>query len=166
MMLIVGIDPGLYGAIAVLNGDDLTIHDMPILAAGTGGKNIVDHAAMAMIVDGIHKLGAPDLVAIEEVGARPKEAASRSFAFGKGVGILIGVFAAHFAPLRFITPAAWKRGMRIASGSDKDVSRQRASEIFPRHAASWRRVKDDGRAEAALIAEYARQLIMRERGEK
>lgn len=160
-MIIVGIDPGLDGAIAVLIGDELTIHDVPTLAAGTGGKRVVDHAAFAFIVDVIHKIGAPRLVAIENVAA-VKTGMSGAFAYGKGVGILIGTFAAHFAPLRFIQPTAWKRGMRIAAGAGKDASRQRASEIFPRYADLWRRVKDDGRAEAALIAEYARQLVRKE----
>ncbi len=37
----------------------------------------------------------------------------------------------------------------------KDGSRLRVSELMPAYAECWRRAKDDGRAEAALIALWA-----------
>lgn len=162
-MIWLGIDPGLDGAIGVLRDDDvLAVHDMPTLKAGAGGKRIVDHAALAGLLDAIHRDGCPSLAAVEQVASSPQQGVASAFAFGQGYGVVIGALAAHFVPLRFVTPPSWKRALRIAAGSDKDVSRRRASEIFPRSAHLWPLVKHDGRAEAALIAWHCRDIWRRE----
>lgn len=159
-----GIDPGLDGAIGVLRADDtLAVHDMPTLRVGAGGKRTVDYAALASLVDQIHRDGMPHLAVIEQVASSPQMGVSSAFAFGDGYGLVKGVLAAHFVPLRFVTSPSWKRAVRIAAGSGKDVSRQRASEFFPRYAAIWQRVRDDGRADAALLAWYARDACRRDR---
>jgi hypothetical protein len=43
-------------------------------------------------------------------------------------------------------------------GAGKDASRSLAANTFSAYAALFRRAKDDGRAEAALLAEYGRRL--------
>lgn len=50
------------------------------------------------------------------------------------------------------------------NGKGKDGSRARASELMPRHAGQWVRVKDDGRAEAALIALHGMRELGRTEG--
>jgi crossover junction endodeoxyribonuclease RuvC len=159
----IGVDPGLDGAIGVLRLDDtLAVHDMPTLKVGAGGKRVIDHAALASLIDGIHRDGTPQLAVIEQVASSPQMGVASAFAFGDGNGIVKGVLAAHFVPLRFVTPPSWKRALRIPAGSGKDVSRQRASELFPRSVSMWQRVKDDGRADAALLAWHARDIWRRE----
>ena len=54
-----------------------------------------------------------------------------------------------------VTPQLWKKAMRLVA--DKDAARQRAVQLFPERAEWFRRVKDDGRAEAAMIALYGWQ---------
>jgi hypothetical protein len=50
----------------------------------------------------------------------------------------------------YVTPTKWKRALGL--GADKGDSRRRAMETWPYMASKFARVKDDGRAEAALIA--------------
>lgn len=158
-----GIDPGLDGAIGVLRDDDtLAVHDIPTLKVGSAGKRVVDHAALATLLDTIHRDGCPALAVVEAVASSPQQGVASAFSFGQCYGTIVGALAAHFVPIRMVTPPSWKRALRIAAGSNKDVSRRRASEIFPRSAHLWPLVKHDGRAEAALIAWHCRDLWRQE----
>ena len=153
---ILGIDPGLSGALALLEVTGaLEVVDIPTLTIGT--KRHIDEYALARIIDDWSKRISE--VWIEQVGTRPGEGAVGAFTFGKGYGVLRGICAANFLPMRDVTPAAWKRSLKITG--DKDESRARASSHFPRHAGLWTRKKDDGRAEAALIALYGSRETFR-----
>jgi crossover junction endodeoxyribonuclease RuvC len=156
-VIVCGVDPGLSGALAfydVENGD-LEVLDMPTLKAGTGGKRIVDIDALATAIS-----SRADYVShafIEQVGTRPGEGAVGAFSFGEGFGALKGVVVANLIPRTFVRPNVWKKALGVPA--EKDGARSRASQLLPRHAHYWARVKDDGRAESALIALYgARQL--------
>lgn len=155
---ILAIDPGLSGALAMLRADgSLEIHDMPTFALTRGGKakREIDAFSLARIIDDMTKR-APGLSAVlEQVGAMPGQGVSSMFAFGQSFGIAKGVLAANFIPTELVTPAVWKRAMGVTK--DKDSSRARASQVFPRYCGEWSRVKDDGRAEAALLALYAQR---------
>ena len=91
---------------------------------------------------------------VELVGPRPGEGAVQGFAFGRTRGVIEGVLAAAGVPVRFLTPPTWKRAVGVPPGKDgtKDAARSEAIRRFPDKAALFARVKDDGRAEAALIA--------------
>jgi crossover junction endodeoxyribonuclease RuvC len=54
----------------------------------------------------------------------------------------------------FITPPVWKRAIGIPPGKEgaKVAARSEAIRRWPSQAGLFARVKDDGRAEAALIA--------------
>jgi crossover junction endodeoxyribonuclease RuvC len=146
---ILGIDIGVHGAIAILDdaGRLLEIEDMPTLYDGPKGRSAVNAVLLAAWA---RKCGA-ELAYVESVGARPLEGAVGAFAFGRSRGVVEGVLAACGIPARFLTPARWKGlvGLRAAS---KDASRGEAVRRWPAQAYLFRRVKDDGRAEAALIA--------------
>jgi crossover junction endodeoxyribonuclease RuvC len=147
--LFLGIDIGAQGAIATLDaaGDLIRVEDMPVLADGPAGRRSVSAPLLAEIIFKSHATGA----FIEYVGARPGEGAVGAFAFGRSRGVIEGVLGAAGVPATMITPAAWKRTIGISYGS-KDASRSEAIRRWPGHAALFARVKDDGRAEAALIA--------------
>jgi hypothetical protein len=74
------------------------------------------------------------------------------FAFGRGFGSILGVLAALRVPVELVTPATWKRTLSVPAG--KDGARLRASQLLPAHGGHWRRAKDDGRAEASMLAWY------------
>ena len=155
MSIVLGIDPGKTGALALYNaaGDTLSVEDVPLLDVGS--KRVVDHYGLARIVDAWCKDAAPT-VYLELVGSMPGEGHAGAFDFGQTAGLLRGVCAAHFLRIEMVTPAKWKRALGVKG--DKDVSRQRASTLFPKHSGLFARKKDDGRAEAALIAYYGASL--------
>lgn len=162
-MRVIGIDPGLTGAIAHYDVDStaLTVEDVPIfiLPRGTSKKRHVDLLGVSRIVDNFVGLapGPAPVAYVERVGARPGEAPAYAFDFGRTTGILLGVCAAHFLRIEQVTPASWKNALKVPAS--KDGARARASQIFPRYSHLWARAKDDGRAEAALIAFYGAQQL-------
>lgn len=140
-----GIDPGGTGAIATLNtnGQLIDVRDMPYL----------DGMVMANALTGIILNGDGDRVAwVERAQAYPGQGRSSAFKYGTGFGVILGVLGALSIPYQLITPAVWKR--KAGLSDDKAASRRRAIELWPSHAQAFNRVKDDGRAEAALIARY------------
>lgn len=156
MPVFIGVDPGLSGAIAAYDSEtrDLQIHDVPTYELVRNGKKKreVDLHSCARIINYLAKPAGSSIL-IEQVGSMPGQGVSSVFAFGKVYGILLGISAAAFVPLDTVTPAVWKRAMGVTSS--KDGSRAKASALLPQHSHLWSRVKDDGRAEAALIAIYA-----------
>ena len=148
-MLIAGIDVGLHGAIALLNGKRLLVSDMPTHELIRGGKKKHE-------LD-IHKL-AQELTApithcyVEKVNSMPGQGVSSVFSFGTSYGIVLGILAAYKIPYTLVPPMTWKKALNVPAA--KDASRARASQLLPQHAGIWSKVKHDGRAESALIALY------------
>lgn len=89
---------------------------------------------------------------MEAVSSSPQMGVSSAFAFGEGFGIVKGVLAALGVPLVLVPPAKWKRDLGL--NQSKDGSRAKAIARWPGHSNEFKRVKDDGRAEAALIASW------------
>lgn len=154
MITYIGIDPGLSGALAWLRPGGLSIIDMPTLTIGRGGKRKreLDPDALANLLR-----DDPGHAVIEDVHAMPGQGVSSVFSFGSTKGTIIGILAALQIPRSKVSPAVWKKALRVPA--DKDGARARASELFPASSHLWARVKDDGRAEAALIAEWGRRNV-------
>jgi crossover junction endodeoxyribonuclease RuvC len=97
------------------------------------------------------------LIPQKTTASRPASA----FAFDRARGVIEGVLAAAGIPVRFVAPSAWKRAVGLTLKS-KDAARSEAIRRWPDHAALFARVKDDGRAESALIGvagQVARQML-------
>jgi hypothetical protein len=152
MPSIIGIDIGVRGALAVLSadGDLLEVADMPTLDDGPKGRPAVNAPLLAELVYRWHAGHA----FVELVGSRPGEGAVGAFAFGRSRGVVEGVLGACGVPATHLTPPTWKRLVGIPAGKDgaKDAARSEAIRRWPAQAGLFARVKDDGRAEAALIA--------------
>jgi crossover junction endodeoxyribonuclease RuvC len=153
----IGVDPGMKGALAFYDpvANDLDVYAMPTFhRTRTSGRglNVLDLIQLARIIDNQIGWDRKASVWIEMVHSKPGEGVSSAFNFGFGTGALHGLFAAHFLPIQIIAPVKWKRA--LACPADKDAARERASQLFPRHAQNWPLAKDDGKAEAALIALY------------
>jgi len=148
-MIIVGIDPGNNGGIALLHGDRLIYADhLPIV-----GKTLSGHLLNNWFAD--IEPDTPAMIVVEQVHAMPKQGVSSTFNFGKAVGIIEGVIAARGLPLFWVTPQRWKKSIGVTA--DKNTSRQLAINLWPEQAHLFARVKDVDRAEAALIAEWYRR---------
>ncbi|WOJ89859.1 hypothetical protein RZS28_00650 [Methylocapsa polymorpha] len=151
MKLVLGIDPGLDGAVAILTdaGELLEIHDMPTLEDGAKGRRAVNPALFASIVYGSQAT----IAFCELVGPRPTDGVTGAFGFGRSRGIIEGCMAAVGVPLTLIAPPIWKRASNILPGKEnKDSARSVAISRWPSKAGFFARKCDCDRAEAALIA--------------
>lgn len=148
--LILGIDPGLDGALAVLTpgGELVSVHDMPTLTDGPSGRRTVNAGLLAALIYETHATAAY----VELVGPRPKEGPVGAFGFGRSRGVIEGACAACGVSLSMITPPVWKRLHAIPPGSDKkDLARALVIQRWPGKADLFALKRHDGRAESALI---------------
>lgn len=147
-----GIDPGIGGAVGLVRDDGgfAGVFDMPTVTATTGRRQ-ADFAHLAAIL----REHGPAFVLVERVGPRPGEGAVGAFAFGHTFGGILGTLAALAVSHDVIQPATWKRKAGIPPGADKRASVQAAIRLLPDAAPHLSRVKDDGRAEALLLARQA-----------
>lgn len=154
--LFAGIDPGVSGAVGLVREDGTfaAVHDMPTLPTTTGRRQ-VDFASLAAIL----REHGPAFVLVERVGPRPGEGAVGAFAFGHTFGGILGTLAALAVSHDVIQPASWKRRAGIPPGADKRASIATASRLLPGAASHLTRIKDDGRAEALLLARQAWERV-------
>lgn len=147
-MVILGVDPGISGALAAIDTTawTLAVTDMP-QEIGKASRKAV---SPTMTAQAIAAAGA-DFSFVEDVWSSPQAGVASSFAFGRGLGIVLGAVAATSA-LTLVKPTVWKAGLQVPR--DKNQARARAQQLFPSAAKMFSRVKDDGRAESALIAFY------------
>lgn len=147
--LFCGIDPGLGGAVGFVDeaGAFAAVHDMPTLPTSTGRRQL-DPAALAEIMRRYN----PAFTLVERVGPRPGEGASSAFAFGWVFGGMLATLCTLALPHTTINPATWKRRAGIPPRALKCISIATAKAALPEAAPHLSRVKDDGRAEALLLA--------------
>jgi crossover junction endodeoxyribonuclease RuvC len=155
-MLIYGIDPGFTGAIALYwpGAGTIEVHDMPVMKNPKGKTIINPHG----VLDILANEGGKSLAVIEQVGAMPGQGVSSMFRFGQGLGAVEACAAASKLPLQYVTPAKWKKHFNLSR--DKGVSRSLTMQRFPDYASEFSRAKDDGRAEAVLIALFAAETMI------
>lgn len=139
-MMILGIDPGISGAWALLADDGaMTAGDLPTVAGG------IDVPTFARLV----RAATPARAIVEDVHSMPKQGVASTFKFGCAHGAVLGALLALGIPVEMVAPGRWKRSFRL--GADKEASRALALRTWPA-ADCFGRKKDHGRAEAALIA--------------
>ena len=147
--IIIGIDPGLTGALAILaNGVFEGVHDLPIIRDRTLAW-IDGNELQSLILAAL--AGRTAVAIIERVSAMPKQGIASAFQFGVGFGSILGVLQALHLPIEFVTPAVWKRSLGLSK--DKHASLHKARLLFP--TAELHLAKHDGRAESLLIAHHA-----------
>jgi crossover junction endodeoxyribonuclease RuvC len=152
-MRILGIDPGLSGAFAMLDTKDRTflyVSDVPVVTITTTTKKTRNEINLAALAADIGAL-APDHVVIERVGAMPGQGVTSMFRFGYAAGAIAGIVSALNFPLSFVEPNQWKRRLAVPKSPD-DASRLIVTRLFPQHHHLFRRKLDHNRADAVLIA--------------
>ena len=155
-MLIIGIDPGISGAICFFeNGKILNVIEMPTMNEGKKNKRQVNGAQIYNeIFKRIDKNHDKDIrVVVEQVAAMPGQGVTSMFNFGQSFGIIKGICSAMQLSLYFVRPAKWKKYFNLIN-SEKDASRTRAIEIFPYFSAQLSKKKDSNKADAILIASF------------
>ena len=143
---IMAVDPGLTGAVAFYYpsvSDHVAVHDMPVV------ESAVNASALRDLVGDY----GPNIAIIERVGPMPRDGVMQAWRFSAAYTTARVVCALSHVPQVLITPASWKKAMKLPGGKDnKDRSRGLAMALFPANAITFGRKKDAGRAEAALLA--------------
>lgn len=150
-MIVLGIDPGHTGALAFLDTSlhTIRVYDMPVRAET---KTKTRREVAAPLLARIIKRNMPGCAYLEEVWSSKDQMSVNAFTFGDGYGTIKGALAAHEVPLTKVRPQIWKKTTRCPR--DKTEARFRAMDLFPSCTDIFQRAKDDGRAEASLIALY------------
>jgi hypothetical protein len=157
MPTVLGVDPGMSGALAVYCPEArrvLAMRDMPVFDLTINGKKAraLDYAALAEWVHQMYSLNDIGGACIEEVHTMPKQGAVTQGRMMEAYGAVRAVVASIQVPVVMARPVHWKRVMGCSS--DKDSSRQQATLLLPSDAYLWTRKGDHGRAEATLLAVY------------
>ena len=153
-MKILGIDPGLSGAIAILeNKKVLKIFDMPVMAEGKKNKKQLNSALLVSIIKNNTNSEEDTAVVVEQVNAMPGQGVTSMFNFGKTFGAIKGVCAALNLPIFFVRPSKWKKYFELINSS-KDSSRTKVIEMYPSLSDQLSKKKDVNKSDAILIARY------------
>ena len=153
-MIIIGIDPGISGAICVLKeGKILEVYEMPTMIDGKKNKRQVNGAEVTNIF--LKELNDEDTakIVVEHVTAMPGQGVTSMFNFGQSFGVLKGICAALKLPIYFVRPVKWKKHFNLIK-THKDASRTKVIEIFPYISSKISRKKDSNKADSILIAKY------------
>ena len=132
-MLIIGIDPGISGAICFFeNGEVREVIEMPTMADGKKNKRQINGSqTYNEISKRIKNISKKDIfVVIEQVSAMPGQGVTSMFNFGQSFGVIKGICSAMQLSTFFIRPAKWKKYFNLIK-SEKDASRTKVIEIFP-----------------------------------
>ena len=153
-MKIIGIDPGLSGAIAIFeNNKVISIFDMPVMSEGKKNKRQLNSALLVnLLKENINKEEEVAVV-VEQVNAMPGQGVTSMFNFGQTFGALKGICAALELPIFFVRPSKWKKHFELINSS-KDASRTKAIEMYPKLSNQLSKKKDVNKSDAILIARF------------
>ena len=153
-MLIIGIDPGLSGAIAVLDNQKVkNIFDMPVMSEGKKNKRQLNSAQLVELIKQSIKGYEEITIVVEQVNAMPGQGVTSMFNFGQTFGAIKGICAALGLPIFFVRPAKWKKHFELINSS-KDASRTKVIEMYPSISNQLSKKKDVNKSDAILIARF------------
>ena len=153
-MKVIGIDPGLSGAIAVLEEKRvLGIFDMPVMAEGKKNKRQLNSAQLVNVIKANINQNEEISVVVEQVNAMPGQGVTSMFNFGQTFGAIKGVCAALKLPIYFVRPSKWKKHFELINSS-KDSSRTKVIEMYPTLSDQLSKKKDVNKSDAILIARF------------
>ena len=151
-MIIMGVDPGASGAIAVIRDGVPEVIDMPV-GQITIGKSTRNRISPELLAYHLRELLPVDVAYVEEVAAMPKQGVSSVFTFGQAHGMILGALPMMRVRVVRVRPQLWQNTIKA-----RGDPRPRALELFPSMADQLKRKKDEGRADALLIAAAGREL--------
>ena len=153
-MIIFGIDPGVSGAISVLeNKKIIEVYEMPTMIDGKKNKKQINGSQVVNIIK--ERLNGDNeiIVVVEHVNAMPGQGVTSMFNFGQSFGVIKGICSALSLPIYFVRPSKWKRHFNLIK-TNKDASRTKVIEVYPEISSKLYRKKDSNKADAILIARY------------
>ncbi len=160
-MLIIAIDPGINGAICFFeDGEVKDVLEMPTMAEGkknkrqVNGRQLFNDLALRIKEYNTKNIN----VVVEQVSAMPGQGVTSMFNFGQSFGVIKGICAAMQLPIFFVRPAKWKKHFELIN-TQKDASRTKAIEMFPKISSILSKKKDSNKADAILIASFYENII-------
>ena len=155
-MIIFGIDPGVSGAISVLEDKKIIeVFDMPTMIDGKKNKKQVNGSQVTNIIK--ERLNNDKekevVVVVEHVNAMPGQGVTSMFNFGQSFGVIKGVCSALSLPIYFVRPTKWKKHFNLIK-TNKDASRTKVIQTYPEISSKLSKKKDSNKADAILIARY------------
>ena len=161
-MRIIGIDPGLSGAIAILEDNKvIELFDMPVMSDGKKNKRQLNSAHLVKLIRDNIKDSQDITMVVEQVNAMPGQGVTSMFNFGQTFGAIKGICAALGLPIFFVRPAKWKKHFELINSS-KDASRTKAIEMYPKISDKLSKKKDVNKSDAILIARYYSETRFKE----
>ncbi len=161
-MKIIGIDPGLSGAIAILeNNKVIEVLEMPTMAEGKKNKKQLNSAQLVSQLKSYLIDKDEIAVVVEQVNAMPGQGVTSMFNFGQTFGAIKGVCAALELPIFFVRPLKWKKYFDLVNSS-KDASRTKVIEMYPSLTKILSKKKDVNKSDAILIARYFSETRFKE----
>lgn len=152
-MIYIGIDPGRRGGFASITAGKETAIEMPLMP----DRKEIDTLLICQILT-IHKKADPNIFCIlEKAQSMPGQGSTSTFNYGVGYGEIRGVLKAMSIPFEEVRPNVWKKEFSLVK-KDKKASATIANKLFPKQ--NFRSEKGrlmDGKAEALLLAEYAKR---------
>ena len=153
-MIIIGIDPGLSGAIAVLENNEVKkILEIPVMSEGKKNKRQLNSSLLVNLIKENIEQNEEVAVVVEQVNAMPGQGVTSMFNFGQTFGAIKGVCAALELPIFFVRPSKWKKHFELINSS-KDSSRTKAIEMYPYLSNQLSKKKDVNKSDAILIARF------------
>ena len=161
-MKIIGIDPGLSGAIAILeNNKVLNLFDMPVMSEGKKNKRQLNSSHLVDLIKENIEKNEEIAVVVEQVNAMPGQGVTSVFNFGQTFGAIKGVCAALNLPIYFVRPSKWKKHFELINSS-KDSSRTKAIEMYPKLSNQLAKKKDVNKSDAILLARFFNETRLAE----
>ena len=153
-MIILGIDPGVSGAISVMeNKKVIEVFDMPTMIDGKKNKRQINGSQVTNIIKERLKDGKDIIVVVEHVNAMPGQGVTSMFNFGQSFGVIKGICSALALPIYFVRPTKWKKHFNLIK-TNKDASRTKVIQTYPEISSQLSKKKDSNKADAILIARY------------
>lgn len=144
--MIVGIDPGFSGAIAMIDsqGAIVELFDMPILMVGK--RRELDE----VVINSFFASQDIKHIYIEKAQSMPAQGVASTFRYGASYGILRGICVGQGIPYTLVHPKTWKKETMRDMQKGKEASIVRVGQLYP--AFKLTRKKDHGKADSILLA--------------
>lgn len=162
-MIIIGIDPGLTGACAVMDHNGVrAIFDLPTMPVpGAGEKALVKRkidgkAFCQLLLKNCPASEGKPLAVLEKVNTMggANNAVQTQGSLMRSLGAIESVLECLGYPTEHVAPQSWKKLFKL--GSEKTKALEMARKLHPEAAGNLTRQKDHNRAEAVLLAHWGK----------
>lgn len=171
-MIVIGIDPGLTGALAFIDTAAGTVHieDIPVKDRAVGGEvqRRVDGLALGLLVRRhvpVNRAACSVCENVRSFGRSGEQRPTTTDSLQRTLGAIEAVFDVLRFPCALVEPRAWQKFHGLAgkkaerARGELPAAMLKARELYPHAAHSLQRVKDHNRAEALLIAHFGASTL-------